>query len=165
MHHQKHALLGKLRDRGEVLHRIVGERLVDRGSARVNRFHIDHEGVAVGLGFRHIASSGRTTSAALVYDDNRLLELARKLLTDDTAGKIGGATGRKADGRDPVARDRRRLRVESVVGMGAGRGATEKDPREQSGAVVRVLDRFKMNCSRILPACHCESRQQAQRLA
>ena len=85
---------GHQRDRRKILHRIVGqllvERLVDgqRGRGR------HQQRVAVGFGPRHQFGAGRGRGPRLVLDHDGGAKAGLELVGDQAAEKIGGAAGR-----------------------------------------------------------------------
>jgi hypothetical protein len=54
----------------------------------------EHEHVAIGLGTRHRFGPNDARSAGSVFDHDRLVEVARALLCDQTCQGIDGAAGR-----------------------------------------------------------------------
>ena len=102
---ERHA--GHQRDRREILHRIVGqmvvERLVDgeRGRGR------QQQRVAVGRGPRHLLGAEGGAGARLVLDDDGAGKPGLQLIGDHAAEQIGGAARRiRHDQFDGLARDR-----------------------------------------------------------
>ena len=90
-HHEAH--LGDPRNHGEVLHRIVGQRLEGVG--------IDHqrgrggveERVAVRRRARRRLRADDVAAARAVLVDDRLADAARKLVGDEAADHVGAAAG------------------------------------------------------------------------
>jgi hypothetical protein len=54
----------------------------------------EHEHVAIGIGARHRVGADDAGSARAVLDHDRLVEIARALLRDQTRQRIDGAAGR-----------------------------------------------------------------------
>ena len=89
---ERHA--GHQRDRRKILHRIVGQflvqRLVDgeRGRGR------HQQRIAIGLGPCDLLRAERGAGARLVLDDDRRAKTALELIGDQPAEKVGGAARR-----------------------------------------------------------------------
>ena len=90
-HQHEHVSTGA-RDRREILHRIVGERLEQMGIGRMRRVGRHQQRVAVGRGARDV-SGGDTPLRRLVLDDDAPIERDRELLCDDTGDRVCAAAG------------------------------------------------------------------------
>ena len=82
-------------DRREILHRVIGQRLVDVRSDRKRRHRCDENGMAVGCGSRNRLGCDDRAGARTVVHDHRAPELVLELLRQQARENVGAATGRE----------------------------------------------------------------------
>ena len=107
LHRQQRRVSEHARERNELVD-LVGRRLAlqpvglgDDGKRGKRR----HDGVAIGLGLRHVGMSDAAARAALVLDHNVAAKLLGKVGRKRTSGHVGRAARRKRDhDRDGSAR-------------------------------------------------------------
>ncbi|MNN19613.1 hypothetical protein D3C81_1328620 [compost metagenome] len=98
---QIHASGGRLRDRREVLRRIVGQRPDDRRRDHCCRRVAVQQGVAVGRRLLHRAHGDGAARPGPVFDDDRLLERYRQPPRERAGEHVGSRPGRRrGDYRD-----------------------------------------------------------------
>jgi hypothetical protein len=85
---------GNAGDRREITHRVVGAILDQALVGGVRLVGAEHERMAVGLGTRHRVGADDAGSAGTVFNHDRLVEVTRALLCDQTRQGIDGAAGR-----------------------------------------------------------------------
>ena len=102
-HH--HRQIGHQRQHPEILHRIVGQLLVEHRIEHDDGSRRDEQRVAVGLGTGHDLGADRALRAGLVLDDDRLLQVAAEKFADQPSQHIGRAA--RGIGNDKLDRARR----------------------------------------------------------
>jgi hypothetical protein len=124
MHGQQRRQPDHRRHVDEVLHRVIGQVLVDPLVDRHRRVGRHRHGVAVGRRLLECLQADLAVGAAAVLDDNRLVQPLRQIFRNDARHHVGAAAGRV--GHDHADRAARRpfLRQRWRRGQGqeAGRG-------------------------------------------
>ncbi len=111
VYHQHIGKVHPARDWRQVLERIVGQlHQMRRDGQRPDRAEQQH--AAIGRAARHQLVSDIAAGTAAVVDDDRLTEVVRQFLGDQSRGGIGGAAGGEAHHQSDrlAAGDRLRLR-------------------------------------------------------
>jgi hypothetical protein len=87
-------------NRNEVVDRIVGQRLVERGGGTL-RGGQQQDGVTVGIGLGGRGGADRAAGAGAVLDHEGLADLLRHLIEHDARDGVGGVAGaHRADRHD-----------------------------------------------------------------
>ncbi|MDT4855870.1 hypothetical protein FQZ97_902410 [compost metagenome] len=116
--HDDGGLVGDLRDGREVLHRVVGQLLVEHAVVRKRAQRRHEHGLPVRLGAGHVVGGQDAAGAGLVLDDD-VQPLLAEFLGQDAAVLVGAAAGRK--GHDEAGH---------LLGKGEGRGEREGTQRQ-----------------------------------
>ena len=96
MHHHHQRLAGDAGDRHDVAQEVEAEIGIERAADRVRRPD-QQDGISVGRRAHDFGGGDVAGLAALVLDVERLAELLRQPLRDDTAEDVVRPAGRKAD--------------------------------------------------------------------
>ena len=104
LHEQHVRRVHQLRDRREVLDRIVGQVLEQAGIHR-DRGRGEQQRMAVRIGARHQRHAGVAAAAGAIVDDHALAERLRQRLGQDARDDVGRPAGRERhDQRDGAGR-------------------------------------------------------------
>ncbi|MNT28488.1 hypothetical protein D3C72_1641790 [compost metagenome] len=125
-----------LRDRLEILDRVVAHVLVERGVDAVRTRDAQHQGVAIGRGARHVFRADVTARARLVFDDDGLAPLLGQAFGHQARGDVGGTAGREGH------HDSDRARGKVVRALCKGRrggqsGGADKDSQRAKDFAAR----------------------------
>jgi hypothetical protein len=91
MHHQHEGQRGELRDRREVVDRIIGQLLQGRRDRKADR--VDEEGVAVRRRLRDDLGADRAAPARAIVDNHGLAPTLAETLRHQPGDVVGGAAG------------------------------------------------------------------------
>src|SRR6516165_6880130 len=104
---QQRRVLGRERNQGEVLERIIGQAAGGDGIEHHGDIHHGEQGVAVGRHFGDAGGRDRGIGAGLVFDHHRLVPHLAQALADDAHEDVGRSAGRErhddADGSIGIA--------------------------------------------------------------
>ena len=89
MHLHQHRQVGDDGEHPEILHRIIGQLLVELLVQHYDRGRSEEQRVAVGLGARRHFGADRALRAGLILDHDGLLEIAGQVIADHAAEHVG----------------------------------------------------------------------------